>query len=45
MSHFTVGIIQDHAGTDRQDNVRPRGETGTPGGRQRAQIICLKELF
>ena len=42
---FTIGIIQDHAGTDTADNVRRAVRHIRTAALQGAQIICLKELF
>jgi N-carbamoylputrescine amidase len=45
MPPFTIGIIQDHAGTDRQENVRRAERLVREAAGQGAQVICLKELF
>ena len=45
MSTFTIGIIQDHAGPDLQDNVRRAERLVRQAAGKGAQIICLKELF
>ena len=45
MSQFTVGIIQDNAGADRQENVRRAEKLVRQAAGKGAQIICLKELF
>ena len=45
MSKFTIGIIQDHAGPDLQDNVRRAEKLVRQAAGKGAQIICLKELF
>ena len=45
MSQFTVGIIQDDAGTDRQENVRRAETLVRQAAAKGAQIICLKELY
>jgi N-carbamoylputrescine amidase len=42
---FTIGIIQDHAGTDLQENVRRAERLVRQAAARGAQIICLKELF
>jgi N-carbamoylputrescine amidase len=45
MAAFTIGIIQDHAGTDSQENVRRAEKLVRQAAGKGAQIICLKELF
>jgi N-carbamoylputrescine amidase len=45
LSQFTIGIIQDHAGTDSQENVRRAETLVRQAAGKGAQIICLKELF
>jgi N-carbamoylputrescine amidase len=45
LTKFTIGIIQDHAGPDRQDNVRRAERLVRQAAGRGAQIICLKELF
>jgi len=45
MSQFTVGVIQDHAGTDRGENVRRAEALVRQAAGRGAQIICLKELY
>ncbi len=42
---FTIGIIQDHASNDRQDNVSRASRLVREAAARGAQIICLKELF
>ena len=42
---FTIGIIQDAAGPERQANVSRAGRLIREAAQQGAQIICLKELF
>ena len=42
---FTIGIIQDHAGTNVQANVARAERLVREAARRGAQIICLKELF
>jgi len=42
---FTIGIIQDHAGTDTAENVRRAMRLIRAAAARGAQIICLKELF
>ncbi|HEY0723424.1 MAG TPA: carbon-nitrogen hydrolase, partial [Pyrinomonadaceae bacterium] len=44
-SVFSVGIIQDRAGTDRAANVARADVHIREAARRGAQIICLKELF
>jgi N-carbamoylputrescine amidase len=44
-SPFTIGLIQDHASPDLQDNIaRAQQQVREAAGRG-AQIICLKELY
>jgi N-carbamoylputrescine amidase len=45
VSQFTIGIIQDHAGADLQENVRRAEKLVRQAAAKGAQIICLKELF
>ena len=45
LNQFTVGVIQDHAGTDLQENVRRAERLVRQAAGKGAQIICLKELF
>jgi N-carbamoylputrescine amidase len=45
VSTFTIGIIQDHAGPDLQENVRRAERLVRQAAGRGAQIICLKELF
>ncbi len=45
MSQFTIGIIQDGAGTDRQANVQRAEALVRQAAGKGAQIICLKELY
>ena len=42
---FTVGIIQDHATADVQENVARAARLVREAAGRGAQIICLKELF
>jgi N-carbamoylputrescine amidase len=42
---FTIGVIQDHAGTDGAANVARAETLIREAARKGAQIICLKELF
>ncbi len=42
---FTIGIIQDHAGTDTAENVHRAVRLIRAAAARGAQIICLKELF
>ena len=42
---FTIGIVQDHAELDPQDNVRRAERLVREAAGRGAQIICLKELF
>jgi N-carbamoylputrescine amidase len=42
---FTIGIIQDHAGPDSQDNLQRAERLVRQAAGKGAQIICLKELF
>ena len=44
-SPFTIGIVQDHAGTDRAENLVRTEALIREAARRGAQIICLKELF
>jgi N-carbamoylputrescine amidase len=45
VSTFKIGIIQDHAEADLQDNVRRAERLVRQAAGKGAQIICLKELF
>jgi N-carbamoylputrescine amidase len=45
VNKFTIGIIQDHAGPDLQDNVQRAERLVRQAAGRGAQIICLKELF
>jgi N-carbamoylputrescine amidase len=42
---FTVGLIQDAAGDDREANVAASVERIREAAARGAQVICLKELF
>jgi N-carbamoylputrescine amidase len=42
---FTIGIIQDHATGDRQENLARAERLVRDAAARGAQIICLKELF
>ena len=42
---FTIGIVQDHADTDVQGNLRRAERLVREAAGRGAQIICLKELF
>lgn len=42
---FTVGLVQDSAGNDRQENLAKSIAAIRDAHRRGAQIICLKELF
>ncbi|MEQ1757635.1 MAG: carbon-nitrogen hydrolase [Vicinamibacterales bacterium] len=42
---FTIGLIQDHASGDRQDNIARASTLIREAATKGAQIICLKELF
>jgi N-carbamoylputrescine amidase len=42
---FTIGIIQDAAGSDRQANHARAERLIRQAAKQGAQVICLKELF
>ena len=42
---FTIGVIQDHASDDRQENVARASTLVRQAAARGAQIICLKELF
>jgi N-carbamoylputrescine amidase len=42
---FTVGLIQDSAGSDRQANLASSVAAIRDAHRRGAQVICLKELF
>jgi N-carbamoylputrescine amidase len=42
---FTIGIIQDHATADVQENVARAVELVREAAARGAQVICLKELF
>ena len=42
---FTVGIVQDHAGTDARENLARSESLIREAARRGAQVICLKELF
>jgi N-carbamoylputrescine amidase len=42
---FTIGLIQDHASGDRQDNIARASTLIRDAAARGAQIICLKELF
>jgi N-carbamoylputrescine amidase len=42
---FTIGLIQDHAGEDRADNVARAVRLVREAAGRGAQIVCLKELF
>ena len=42
---FTVGLVQDAAGSDRQANLAGAVAAIREAHRKGAQIICLKELF
>jgi N-carbamoylputrescine amidase len=44
-SPFTIGIIQDHATADVQENIRRAERLVREAAGTGAQIICLKELF
>jgi len=44
-NEFTIGVIQDHAGPDRGQNVERAAGLVRDAARRGAQIICLKELF
>ena len=45
VSAFTIGIIQDHATPDLQENVQRAERLVRQAASKGAQIICLKELF
>ena len=42
---FTIGVVQDRADVDVQDNLRRAERLVREAARRGAQIICLKELF
>jgi N-carbamoylputrescine amidase len=42
---FTVGLVQDAAGTDREANLAGTVAAIREAHRRGAQVICLKELF
>ncbi len=42
---FTIGVVQDRADVDAQDNLRRAEGLVREAARRGAQIICLKELF
>ena len=44
-SPFTIGIIQDHATSDRSANLARAEALTREAARKGAQIVCLKELF
>jgi N-carbamoylputrescine amidase len=45
VSTFTIGIIQDDAGTELRENVRRAEALVRQAAGKGAQIICLKELY
>ena len=42
---FTIGLVQDHATADAQENLMRAERQVREAARRGAQIICLKELF
>jgi N-carbamoylputrescine amidase len=44
-NEFTIGVIQDHAGPDREQNIERAASLIREAAQRGAQIICLKELF
>ena len=42
---FTIGVVQDRADVNAQDNLRRAERLVREAVRRGAQIICLKELF
>jgi N-carbamoylputrescine amidase len=42
---FTIGIIQDHGGSDARENIVRAERLVREAARRGAQIVCLKELF
>jgi N-carbamoylputrescine amidase len=44
-SPFTIGLIQDHATPDLQDNIARAEQQVREAARRGAQIVCLKELY
>src|SRR5437868_11636560 len=44
-SPFTIGLIQDHATPDLQDNIARAERQVREAAKRGAQIICLKELY
>jgi N-carbamoylputrescine amidase len=42
---FTIGLIQDHASGDANDNLARSERLVREAARRGAQIVCLKELF
>ncbi len=42
---FTIGLIQDRADDDKQENIARAGRLVREAAAKGAQIICLKELF